>query len=447
MRPSVRNNAYNLGEEDSNDMGFDDTTPFDATITFLGGMFPQDDSDWVYRNSKGNVHNAANVMQWNLIRGLASHLGGKLRVISSPFLGAFPKYFKKPIVGDFQFDIGTDVIARGVGFLNLPVIKHFSRYIRLRKPLRDAIDESTPPHAVIAYSFTSAMAYSLKRAKLADPSTITCLVVADLPGYMNLSTQRSMLRKIFGKYTVKRLYGTLKYVDCAVVLTEPMVPKMGFDKPYVVIDGISQQLGPRSADDKQTEATDSAEKTILYTGGLNEAFGVLNLVEAFRMLRDEAYRLVLCGAGDAVATIQEHAQADPRITYRGLVPHDEIVALQRQATVLVNPRQNVGEYVKYSFPSKIMEYMISGTPTVAYDLAGMPDDYQDYLYLVPENSVEALTATLERVLALSPAELQSFGQHAQEFVVQHKNPSVQTEKILRLITTVTQQREASYGRV
>ena len=53
--------------------------------------------------------------------------------------------------------------------------------------------------------------------------------------------------------------------------------------------------------------------------------------------------------------------------------------------VLVNPRPNNEEYTKYSFPSKDIEYLSSGKPTVAFLLDGMPKCYQDFLYVVDPN--------------------------------------------------------------
>ncbi|WP_170200317.1 glycosyltransferase [Enteractinococcus coprophilus] len=428
-------------------MGLDNERPYEPDMIFLGGMFPQASADWIQRNSKGNIHNAANVMQWNLVRGLASHLGSKLNVVSSPFLGSFPKYFKKIRVPDFQLEIVSGAGGQGIGFLNLPGVKHVSRYFRLRRTLSAAIQTARPPHAVIAYSFSAVMAFSLRRVKRLDPTIVTCLVVPDLPGFMNLSAKRSLPRKMLGKLLIKRLYKTLEDVDCAVVLTEPMVSYMGFTKPHVVIEGIAPPSDAPDLDQSSTESPASSDTMIVYTGGLNAAFGVLELVQAFSTLTDPSLRLVLCGVGDAVQAIEEYATSDQRIIYQGLLPHKEVVALQRQATVLVNPRQNTEEYVKYSFPSKLMEYMVSGTPTVAYDLDGMPAEYREHLFIVPENDIASLAKTIQQVLAQSPAQRRDFGHRARTFVQEQKNPEVQTKKILRMIDAVTTQRKERYGRV
>ena len=47
--------------------------------------------------------------------------------------------------------------------------------------------------------------------------------------------------------------------------------------------------------------------------------------------------------------------------------------------MLVNPRPDNEEYTRYSFPSKNIEYLLTGKPVVAYLLSGMPEVYQDFM--------------------------------------------------------------------
>ena len=98
----------------------------------------------------------------------------------------------------------------------------------------------------------------------------------------------------------------------------------------------------------------------MYTGKLNACFGAKKLVDAFCMLPEPNYRLVLCGRGDCEEYIKEKAAADSRILYLGQVTADVAGEHIRKADVLVNPRPNEGEYTKYSFPSKNIEYLLSG---------------------------------------------------------------------------------------
>ena len=99
-------------------------------------------------------------------------------------------------------------------------------------------------------------------------------------------------------------------------------------------------------------------------GGLTKKYGVIELLNAFERLQDENCRLVICGSGDAENDIIEASNRDRRIIFKGLLPRKEVLSLQKSSTILVNQRSNNEEYTKYSFPSKIMEYLSSGTPVV-----------------------------------------------------------------------------------
>ena len=133
---------------------------------------------------------------------------------------------------------------------------------------------------------------------------------------------------------------------------------------------------------------------MVYTGKLNERFGVKNLVDAFLGIRDPAYRLVLCGRGDCERYVKEMQQRDSRVCYLGQVPAAEAKAWVAKASVLVNPRQNNEVYTKYSFPSKNIEYLLSGNPVVAYKLDGMPEVYERFITMVKDDSVQALRAAI-----------------------------------------------------
>ena len=81
-----------------------------------------------------------------------------------------------------------------------------------------------------------------------------------------------------------------------------------------------------------------------------------------------------------------------RIDYKGQVPPDIAKEIIDNASVLVNPRPNDSEYTKYSFPSKNIEYLMSGKAVVAYMLDGMPERYSEFIYKI--NSKDSIKDAL-----------------------------------------------------
>ena len=113
---------------------------------------------------------------------------------------------------------------------------------------------------------------------------------------------------------------------------------------------------------------------------------------------------------EIIPTFEEAiAREDERVFYGGMLLNTEIVAKEQEATLLVNPRPTQEEFVKYSFPSKTMEYMASGTPVMTTVLPGMPREYHPHVFLLRDETAVGIAASLKEVLALSDAELYQKG--------------------------------------
>ena len=129
------------------------------------------------------------------------------------------------------------------------------------------------------------------------------------------------------------------------------------------------------------------------------------------------------------------AEKDSRIVFKGQLPHSEIIDLQKNATVLINPRKNTEEFTKYSFPSKNLEYLASGTPVVAYKLDGIPTEYSEHIQYVLDDSVEALKNAIEHICELPFEERCEIGVNARNFVLNQKNAKMQTKKIIDALSS------------
>jgi len=89
--------------------------------------------------------------------------------------------------------------------------------------------------------------------------------------------------------------------------------------------------------------------------------------------------------------------------------------------------------IKYSFPSKIMEYMSSGRPTIAYLLDGMPKEYSKYIVCIEEKP-DGIRSALEYVVHKGEDFCETFGKVAREFVLDKKNCKSQMKKVLKMLS-------------
>lgn len=141
----------------------------------------------------------------------------------------------------------------------------------------------------------------------------------------------------------------------------------------------------------------------------------------------DAY-LHIYGDGDYAEELKKGT--DDRIIYHGIVPNEEVVNAEIHSTLLINPRPSKEEFTKYSFPSKNMEYMASGTPVLTTDLPGMPKEYKPYIYVFEDETVEGMASTLQTVLSLTKQELHQMGMQAKSYVLANKTNQAQAKRIL-----------------
>ena len=82
----------------------------------------------------------------------------------------------------------------------------------------------------------------------------------------------------------------------------------------------------------------------------------------------------------------------------GSLPNSEILTLERNATLLINPRKADHLLTRYSFPSKTFEYFSSGTPAILTKLEGIPEEYYEYCYTCDSTDAQILASNLDEVL-------------------------------------------------
>ena len=235
------------------------------------------------------------------------------------------------------------------------------------------------------------------------------------------------LRQWLRKVNNRLIYHFMTRVDRFVLLTEQMKEPLHVgDRPYVVMEGIYGLP-------QQPHRITQRKRAILYSGRLNARYGVQTLLDAFLKLDDNSVELWFCGSGEMEESIKAAASIDSRIKFLGFQQQEDVWKMQREVSLLVNPRQNTEAFTKYSFPSKTMEYLASGTPVLMYKLDGIPDEYDTYLHYVAGNTVDDLTAAIADIMNTDSLVLEENALRAQQFIMSQKNAVVQAKKILTLL--------------
>lgn len=302
-----------------------------------------------------------------------------------------------------------------IPFFNLKIIRQISTFIcTIFMTIKECIKEKKKKVFICDLLNTTLSSTVLILSKLLKFKCIA--IVTDLP------------RDIGGKFSISKKINQVlqnKY-DAYILLTEAMNEVVNEkNKPFVVIEGIADSNMKQKENNIENKYK---EKVCIYAGGLYEKYGVKNLVEAFKLLKQNNVSLHIYGSGE----LEEYLNKieDNRIKYFGVVENEKIVDEEIKATLLINPRFSNEEYTKYSFPSKNIEYMASGTPLLTTKLPGMPQEYYKYVYLLEDETVEGIKEKLEEIFNKSEKELKQKGEKAQKFVQSNKSNKKQVKKII-----------------
>ena len=230
---------------------------------------------------------------------------------------------------------------------------------------------------------------------------------------------------MFFKMRVHSQQNSIKQYDGFVFLTKYMNDKYNpLQKPHIVMEG-SVDYKFNSQPILQTYAP----RIVMYAGAVEAEYGFDTLLKAFMELPIKDVELHIYGDGKFIQQLLAYQEQDTRIKYMGVVSNEDIIKAEQQATLLVNPRLSNQELVKYSFPSKTTEYMLSGTPVLTTKLCGIPEEYYSHLYTFDEESIEGFKDKLLETLSLTSEELQQKGLDAQRFVLENKSNIKQAHRI------------------
>jgi len=226
----------------------------------------------------------------------------------------------------------------------------------------------------------------------------------------------------------------IEYYDSYILLTEQINEVINRkQKPYIIMEGLVDADMSMMTKNIKSDG-DNKVRSIMYAGGLYAKYGLRDLIKGFMKLEDPNIELHLYGHGDMIDEIKEYTTKDNRVRYFGVVHNDKIVEAELEATLLVNPRPTKEEFTKYSFPSKNMEYMVSGTPVLTTVLPGMPLEYHNYVYLFKDESDNGIYKSLKHLLIeLTDKELNQKSKNAKQFVLEKKNNNYQAKRVLEFI--------------
>lgn len=348
--------------------------------------------------------------EYNLIRGLHEQLGDKVSFVSY-------------VPTDNSLHIPEKSCAAGAEIHHIALQKgNVQSMLKARRSfetfLKNLGGERLHGLRVIMYAVNPVFeSVLLKYRKKYNFKIVT--ICSEVPRFRRCGS--SVLKKI--KNSVLTYYN--EQLDGYIFFSAEMRNVVKYKgKSNIVLEGIAPET---------FQAPVAGKKNVLmYAGGLAADNNVAFLLECCREIPsvDEVW---ICGDGSERGKILELAQKDPRIKYFGRMENAEVLKLESRAKILVNFRSPDVELTKYSFPSKILEYIASGSMVLSTPLRGIPQEYFDYIETVDISDKNVVVTTISELLAIPDEEYISKVSAAQSFIASEKNYKKQCDRIIELL--------------
>ena len=348
-----------------------------------------------------------------LIDGLKKVNDVCLDIVTSPDIISYPK---GPFFISHACEKEDCVIT--VSSLNIPLLKQAwtvaSMFIECSKLIKNKDDKVAIiiPYIVFRHVLT------LRILKFFFPKRIIQVCVVP-----DIFFPNGLLAKFVNKCTERMA----RRFDCFILYTKKMAEYLSVSKGrFIVIEGF-KKIPLR-------KPVKMEGFNVVYTGSLNKKYGIVRLLNSMTYIRDEDLRLHLYGRGDSESIIKDACKIDSRIVYHGNVSKEEAINAIYSANALINPRNSFdGEFTEYSFPSKDIEYLGTGIPTLLCKLPGMPEEYYGHFIDIVDALPSQIADGIHHLRSMSENERLELGGRAKRFIINRMNIYNQASSIIELI--------------
>lgn len=380
-------------------------------------------------NSKDTNHAgvsiAGNKMQLGLVKALKLKYEDDLSIFTQFPIAVYPKE-KKIFIKNDEIELSTGVKAKKVPFINIFILKQFTKIIStLIMIIKWSIVNRKDKKYIICYNAFPDIATPILWTKKIFRIKTICLL-ADLP-ISNVIKYKGLIRTIARKFEERASWRNIDKFDGLAVLNENAIYEHSLTSNFIVIDGGFDKEDLPIYETKKKGKKENYIK-VIFSGTLIEYNGIVNLIEAAKLLEHHNFTLEIYGEGPLTEYVKKESSQCNKIKYMGYVSHQEILEIQKNATLLVSPLLPEHPVAKVAFPSKIVEYLMSGTPVVSTKVNGLTYGYLENMFIFNNETPEEMAKTFEYIFELNEKELNSISNQARKFIIQNKTWEIQVEK-------------------
>lgn len=308
-----------------------------------------------------------------------------------------------------------------VGYFNVPVLKQISIAVGLWKAISKTLKQNIDEQYIVCV-YNTVSYFCGPAIAVAKKYNTKCIgIIADLP-IQNKNV--GFIRNLENKYEIN----AIKKFDQLITLTQYTAMDFGLGIPYLVIEaGIDTQ--PTVT---KSEKSKDSRHSILYTGSLNALSGMQLVLELAYICQDMDVEIEIYGSGEFASAVREAEKRGLPIHYHGSVSHAVALAAQESADILICPRMPDNFTTKYTFPSKVLEYISRGKPVICNRLAGIPEEYDTLVNYPDTCSAQDWKKMIAKIFEEYDFYLQK-AKNAKLYIQKNKNWKKCTQRVIEFI--------------
>ena len=145
------------------------------------------------------------------------------------------------------------------------------------------------------------------------------------------------------------------------------------------------------------QANSSRKDWIVFSGTHYRAYGLKQLISAWKMVDLPGWELHIAGHGEMTNTMHRMAHGNKSIVFHGLLNRQENARFLCSAKIGINPH-DVGQTPGNVFAFKIIEYLAASNHVITTRMGVLEPQLESGVTYMADNSAETIAATLRQVI-------------------------------------------------
>jgi glycosyltransferase involved in cell wall biosynthesis len=260
-------------------------------------------------------------------------------------------------------------------FLNLRFIRPLTLRWHARKYLRKFLKQTEGPTQMLIDG-NSALAGWIAKPFRHHAKVISIGVLTDDP-YQLSGNQSYRSRQHIALHRHYQLY---------LALTNPLLKVYQVEnKPHLLVPGLIEF--PEGA-------SRHPRPYLFFSGALYTRYGIESLIQGFLDLGKIDFDLLIAGYGPETAFVEKMSLTHRHIKFLGLLSPKETMKYQAGAYANINPRPLDETLDQVAIPSKVLDYLSTGVPTISTEHPFIKATFGDTLHWIETSSPDGIRVAI-----------------------------------------------------